>query len=124
MSYELKNIKILGYTTDFQKCECCGREVKGTVALLDVNSEVILHFGATCAVNANKYDSLEALEKAKKEINALKSDLKRHTEFVYYCIRKFRLDRNKLDNILSEYIKHAMNPETRTKRYNWEKWKM
>jgi hypothetical protein len=46
------------------------------------------------------------------------------SEFVYYCIRRLKLDRNKLDNILSEYIEHAMNPETRTKRYNWEKWKM
>lgn len=124
MSYELKKIKILGYTTDFNKCECCGRSVKGTISLLDVNSEVILHFGTTCAINANKYDSLEALQLAKKEISSLKSDLKRYTEFVYYCVRKLKLDRTRINEIIDEFIKHSMNKETKFKRYNWEKWKI
>lgn len=74
-TYEFKNIKILGYTTDFQECECCGkRNLKGTISLVDLDTEVILHFGSTCAVNANKYDNMQAYEKAKKEIEAAIKD--------------------------------------------------
>lgn len=69
MSIELKQYKILGYTTDFNKCDCCGKEnLKGTVAILDLIYDVVLHFGTSCAAATEKYDSLEAAKQAKKEI--------------------------------------------------------
>lgn len=70
MSYELKKIKVLGYTTDFQQCECCGKEnLAGTVSILDLDHDVVLHFGTTCAAKADKYDTFDAYRAAKKEIN-------------------------------------------------------
>lgn len=72
MSYELKEYKILGYTTDFNVCDCCGKEdLKGTISILAVNHDAVLHFGTTCAAKTDKYDSLEAAKKAKKEIASI-----------------------------------------------------
>lgn len=72
MSYELKEYRILGYTTDFNVCDCCGKEdLKGTIAILAVNYDVVLHFGTTCAAKADKYDSIDAARKAKREINSI-----------------------------------------------------
>ena len=69
MSYELKEYKILGYTHDFNVCDCCGKsDLKGTIAILAVNYDVVLHFGTTCAAKTDKYDTLDAAKKAKKEI--------------------------------------------------------
>lgn len=82
MSYDLKNIKVLGYTTDFQQCECCGKDnLNGTVSILDLNSDVVLHFGTTCAAKADKYDTLEAFNKAKKEINSTVRQYKETVQF-------------------------------------------
>lgn len=67
----LKDFKVLGYTTDYNQCECCGKEgLKGTVSILDLNSDVIVHYGSTCAANANRYDTLEAVKKAKRDIDS------------------------------------------------------
>lgn len=67
MIYDLKNIKLLGYTTDFNQCECCGRtNLKGTVSILDISSGIIIHFGTSCASSANKFDSLQAAQEMKK----------------------------------------------------------
>jgi hypothetical protein len=72
MNYELKEYKILGYTTDFNICDCCGKaDLKGTIAILAVNYDVVLHFGTTCAAKADKYDTLDAARKAKKEISSI-----------------------------------------------------
>jgi hypothetical protein len=75
--YSLKNYQILGYTRDFNVCECCGKQdLAGTVAILDLQSGVELHFGSTCAAKADKYDSLEAAAKAKVKIRTLQQQLK------------------------------------------------
>ena len=67
---DFKQIKVLGYTTDFNKCECCGKEnLKGTVSILHIESEVICHYGTTCAAAAEKYDTLDAAKQAKKDVN-------------------------------------------------------
>ena len=121
--YELKNIKILGYSTDFNKCECCGREnLKGTVSILDLNSDVILHFGTGCAVSSDKYDSLDALAQVKKGINSAKNDIKESTKFVYGVIRKLKIDFEKSQSIITDYLKFREVQENRIKRYNWEQW--
>ena len=71
MSYDLKNFKVLGYTTDFQKCDCCGREnLKGTVSILDLVYDTVMHYGTGCAASTDKYDTLEANKKAKREVNS------------------------------------------------------
>lgn len=73
---DLKNLKVLGYTTDFNVCDCCGREnLKGTVSILDLRYDVVLHYGTGCAASANKYDTLDTLNAVKKEI---KKDLAKY----------------------------------------------
>lgn len=120
MSYELKNIKVLGYTTDFNQCECCGKsDLKGTVSILDLNTDVVLHFGTTCAVNANKYDDLNALNLAKKKINSIKRDRDDSIKFATVMSIKFKL-KSKMDIIINDYLKFREVKENRIKRFNWE----
>jgi fructose 1,6-bisphosphatase len=69
MDYSLKRIKVLGITRDFTQCECCGKpNLSKTVSILDLETEAVFHFGVVCAAKADKYDTLEALNLAKKEI--------------------------------------------------------
>lgn len=120
MSYELKNIKVLGYTTDFNQCECCGKsDLKGTVSILDLNTDVVLHFGTTCAVNTNKYDDLNALKLAKKEISSIKRDRDDSIKFAAVMSRKFKLE-SKMDIIINDYLKFREVKENRIKRFNWD----
>ena len=120
MKYELKNIKVLGYTTDFNQCECCGKsDLKGTVSILDLNTDVVLHFGTTCAVNANKYDDLNALKLAKKEISSIKRDRDDSIKFAAVMSRKFKLE-SKMDIIINDYLKFREVKENKIKRFNWE----
>lgn len=66
---DFKQIKVLGYTTDFNKCDCCGKEnLKGTVSILHLASGVVGHYGTTCAAAAEKYDTLDAAKQAKKDV--------------------------------------------------------
>lgn len=66
----MKRIKVIGITRDFNQCDCCGKtDLLQTVSILDIETEVILHYGTTCASSADKYDTLEAHKEAKKEIN-------------------------------------------------------
>ncbi|MCD6012898.1 MAG: hypothetical protein K0Q79_2760 [Flavipsychrobacter sp.] len=72
----LKSLKVLGYTTDFNQCDCCGREsLKGTVSILDTRYDVVLHYGTGCAAAANKYDTLDTLNEVKKMI---KEEMKKY----------------------------------------------
>jgi recombinational DNA repair protein (RecF pathway) len=120
MSYELKNIKVLGYTTDFNQCECCGKsDLKGTVSILDLNTDVVLHFGTACSVNANKYDDLNALKLAKKEINLIKRDRDDSIKFAAVMSVKLKLE-NKMDIIINDYMKFREVKENKIKRFNWE----
>jgi len=65
----LKKIQVLGVTTDFNMCECCGKtDLSKTVSILDLESGITLHFGIVCAAKADKYDTLQAAKEAKKEI--------------------------------------------------------
>lgn len=121
MSYDLKNIKVLGYTTDFQQCECCGKDnLKGTVSILDLNTDVILHFGTTCAVKADKYDTLEAFNQAKKEVSSAKRDVQRWEQFAYGVRRKLKISEDKIDLVVSDFLKFMSIKENRLKRFNWE----
>ncbi len=123
MSYELKNIKVLGYTTDFNQCECCGKSnLKGTVSILDLNSEVVLHFGTVCAVNANKYDDLNALKLAKTEINSIVKARKQSTHFAWGQIAKLKITKieAEIDRITNDYLRFMDAEENRYKRFNWE----
>jgi hypothetical protein len=80
--YEFKKFKVLGYTTDFNKCECCGKEnLKGTVSILCLISDVVLHFGTGCAASADKYDTLDAAKEAKKQINSAVRHYKETVQF-------------------------------------------
>lgn len=118
-NYELKNFKILGYTTDFQQCECCGKEnLKGTVSILDLNSDVVLHFGTTCAVNANKYDSLEAAKKAKKEVDSLKRIMVDAEKFarVQLSGRRYKMEYGVMfEKIVQAYVAYQSILENRLK---------
>lgn len=82
MINDLKNYKVLGYTTDFNVCECCGKQdLKGTVSMLHIDSEVVCHFGTTCAAAIEKYDTLEAATKAKKDVNKVVNEFKALVQF-------------------------------------------
>lgn len=66
----LKKFKVLGITTDFTICDCCGKSnLTKTVSILDLDHGVTNHFGVVCAASVEKYDSLEAAKAAKKEID-------------------------------------------------------
>jgi recombinational DNA repair protein (RecF pathway) len=123
MAYELKNIKVLGYTTDFQQCECCGKEdLKGTVSILDLNTDVVLHFGTTCAINADKYDSLNALNEAKKQINSEKKYFQQAKQFAASMSIKLKIWSNQLkkEKMIADYLKFVEIKENRLKRFQWE----
>lgn len=79
--YSLKKFKVMGYNDDFTQCECCGKsDLKGTVHILDLENGIVLHFGTTCAAKADKYDSLEAAEKARVKIRSLNYVIKQLNE--------------------------------------------
>jgi hypothetical protein len=66
----LKKFKVLGITRDFNTCDCCGKtNLLKVVAIMDLDHEVMNHFGINCAASIEKYDSLEAAKLAKKEIS-------------------------------------------------------
>lgn len=67
---DFRQIKVMGYTTDFNKCDCCGKEnLKGTVSILHLASGVVGHYGTVCAAAAEKYDTLDAAKQAKKDVS-------------------------------------------------------
>lgn len=68
--FNFKKIQVLGINTDFNSCDCCGKEnLKKTVTILDLASGVEGHFGVVCAAAIDKYDTLDAANEAKKEIS-------------------------------------------------------
>lgn len=120
--YELKNFKVLGYTTDFQQCECCGRsDLKGTVSILDLNTDVVLHFGSTCAANANKYDTFDAAKRAKKEIRTAIQQYNDDIKFAMSVCRKMKMLEIS-DKVVADYLKFRSMPENRMKRFHWEQY--
>ena len=129
MSSEFKKYKVLGYTTDFNQCDCCGREdLKGTIAMLDIDNDVVVHFGTGCAASADKYDSLEAARIAKREVNAV---LRQHKESVNFaiirawkCIRSIykvkdhtQLDQSIWKPIVNDFIAFYTNPDNKFKAH-------
>lgn len=126
---EYKNYKVLGYNTDFNKCDCCGKEnLKGTVSMLHIDSEVVCHFGTTCAASIEKYDSLEAATKAKKDIDCAVREFKKLQQFAWGVA--WRILRSKYGNkahevapkdeaeaLLNDCEKWYTSPETRFKAY-------
>ncbi len=130
MSYDLKNFKVLGYTTDFGQCECCGKDnLKGTISILDLNSDVVLHFGTTCAAREDKYDTYEAFQKAKKDVRKSVSTFNDHVQFARSVARRIvgALENQELfDKIVNGYVAFACDSANMTKtglpRYNWEQW--
>ena len=77
-AYQFKKIKVLGLSTDYNKCDCCGKEnLKHTVKILDLDFDVVLYFGTTCAAKANKFDNLAAYNEAKKDVKVFVNTLNR-----------------------------------------------
>lgn len=123
MAYELKNIKVLGYTSDFNQCECCGKDnLKGTIKILDLNTEVVLHFGTTCAIKADKYDDLNALNQVKKEINAEKKYFENSKKVALIYARKLKI--SNIDRVVSDFLKWIEIKENRMKRFDWESYQI
>lgn len=131
MSYDLKNFKVLGYTTDFGQCECCGKDnLKGTISILDLNSDVVLHFGTTCAAREDKYDTYEAFQKAKKDVRKSVSTFNDHVKFARGVARRIvgALDSQEFfEKIVNGYVSYACNHDNKNERgflprYNWEQW--
>jgi predicted metal-binding protein len=123
MSYELKTIKVLNYNTDFNFCECCGKkDLKGTYTILNLQTDDIFHFGSTCALKADKYDTLEAFKAAKKEINSMAYSINQSKQFVYYVIRKNKIDISKTDTIVKAYLQWQIE-KPNEKRFNFEQYK-
>ena len=77
--------KVLGLTSDFNVCDCCGKDdLKQTVTLLDNNMGVVIHFGTTCAISANKYPSEKELLQVKEDIKIAKSKISlKHDQLGY-----------------------------------------
>jgi hypothetical protein len=127
MSY--KKFKVLGYTTDFNKCDCCGKEnLKGTVSILDLDYEVVGHYGVVCAAAIDKYDTLDAAKMAKKEINKVVNTYKTLVQFAGGVAAKimyvqYGKDHSKTapagvwDAQLSECVAFYTNPENKFKAY-------
>ncbi len=130
-----KKLKVMGYTTDYNTCDCCGKtELKGTVTVLCLLTDTILHYGSTCAYNANKYDTLDAANEAKREVRAL---LNQHKVNIQNAgIMSWRYLKNKYGTTLTEdrahrpncsdaernecferALKHITTPETRFKPF-------
>ena len=66
---DLKKIKLMGYTTDYNSCDCCGKEnLKGTISVLLIEQNIVAHLGTTCAATANKYDTLNTVREIKKMV--------------------------------------------------------
>jgi hypothetical protein len=112
--YSLKQIKVLGYTTDFNQCECCGKSnLVGTVSILDLTYNVVLHFGTTCASKADKYDSLEAAKAAKKEVAKASQRYNDDERFINIMANKYKIPSQNLDMFKSEFRIKLNNPQTR-----------
>lgn len=120
MIYELKDIQVLGYTTDFNECECCGKQnLRGTISILDIAHGVVLHFGTSCAAKADKYDTLEAFNKAKREINAEVRKVEYFKRTAWQMRRKLNIPEDKTDALADAFIAFMSIKE---KRFDWEAW--
>ena len=124
MSFDLKQIKVLGYTTDFNSCDCCGKEnLKGTISILDLTTDVVLHFGTTCAVKADKYDTLNAFNEAKKEINKIKMETLEDKRFAWLMRKKHNICESKTDALTDAYLSWRSNAHTRFAKFDFASWK-
>lgn len=121
MAYEFKNIKILGYTTDFNQCDCCGKsDLKGTISILDLNTDVVLHFGTTCAAKSDKYDDLDAFNRAKKEISSIKRTVEDSINFAWHMCRKMKIKTSPLI-VANDYVKFIQDKERDyLKAFDWK----
>lgn len=123
MNYELKDIKLLGYTTDFNSCDCCGKtNLRGTITILDLTHGSVFHFGTTCAIKADKYDSLDAALKAKKEILAEVRSIEKIKREAWVMRLKYNIPFEKVDLLADSYVAHMINEQTRTQKFNWAAW--
>lgn len=83
MLLDYKQIKLLGFTTDVNACDCCGKEnLKGTVKI--ETDFGIVYYGTTCASKANKFDSLEASKAMKKDVRKAAQS---YRDFEGNCVR-------------------------------------
>lgn len=139
MSYELKKIKVLGITTDFNQCDCCGRkDLKKTVAILDLEMGVTVHFGTTCAYMANKYDTAEAFAEAKGQIkkaeNNYREDMKNARMMAWRILAKLygttgdirtglktNCSVDIFEDCASKAFQHITNSETKGTMFQYEK---
>jgi len=120
---ELKKYKVLGYTTDFNSCDCCGKDnLKGTITIIDMDHDVILHFGTSCAAAAEKYDTLQSAQSAKKEIAKVVRGYKFREQWAinraWFCLRRKygkyasfeTIGREILEPIVDQFISFYTNP--------------
>ncbi len=100
---ESKRVVVVGYTTDFNYCQCCGKSnLKGTIKL-EITREFsgvdIVYYGTTCAYNVNKYDTVAAAKEAEKEIKRVMSKRdKLEREYfgcVYRALKYHKIDYDK-----------------------------
>lgn len=138
MGYELKKIKVIGITTDFNECDCCGKkDLKKTVAILDLDTSSTLHFGTSCAYMANKYDTLQAFDEAKKQIRkaeyAFVADVKDARLTAFKLLGKLHgingtlstgMKPNCSDEVYGDCVdrilRHMANPETRRTIFKYD----
>lgn len=102
-TFSFKKIQVLGLTTDFTSCDCCGKEnLTKTVAILDLASGVTGHFGVVCAAKIDKYDTLDAAKEAKKEVSKV---VRRYNDLVKSAhIMAYKACKNAFGTIkLAEY---------------------
>ena len=112
--YSLKQIKVLGYTTDFNQCECCGKSnLVGTVSILDLTYNVVLHFGTTCAAKADKYDSLEAAKTAKKEITKASQRFNDDQFYINMMAKKYKINDSNMQKFRTDLMSKLSDPKTR-----------
>ena len=118
--YSLKQIKVLGYTTDFNQCECCGKSnLVGTVSILDLTYNVVLHFGTTCAAKADKYDSLEAAKTAKKEISKASRRFNEDEFYITMMAKKHKINESKIETFRKDLRNKLNNPKTRFESFDF-----
>lgn len=59
-----KEWKVLGFTEDVTTCDCCGRvDLKGTLALENISSGDINHYGIICGSKISKQTKKDIQEK-------------------------------------------------------------
>ena len=126
---KLRRVKVLGYTTDYNKCECCGKEnLAGTIALLDKDHDHVLHYGTTCAGKAEKYDNL-AISTYKIGLS-IKKAKKKYEENYKFCLSwckekciELGIDISELEKMAKDFYKFQFEEKKNCLDFNYQIYK-